>query len=114
MPDRTKIATCSYCGVRTLIRLDRGERYELVCSACGAHLRELSVLEPSRAKKETPAPVEKPRSFLNRDFGASRDRRSKKDNRYRDDNGKHRRKRKRRGLGYWIREAWDEIEDFFD
>lgn len=114
MPDITKIATCSYCGTRTLIRLDRGERYELVCSACGAHLRELSVVGRSEPKPETRAPVEKPRSLLNRDYRSTEESRSKPNKKYREKRDKYRHKRKRRGLGYWIREAWDEIEDFFD
>jgi len=44
MPDKTKIATCSYCGTRALMTLSEGKRYELVCSTCGAPLHDMKML----------------------------------------------------------------------
>lgn len=49
----TKIATCSYCGTRAALVLDRG-RHELACSSCGAPLHELKQLRPEAVDRNAP------------------------------------------------------------
>ncbi len=49
----TKIATCSYCGTRAALVLDRG-RHELACSSCGAPLHELKQLRPEAVDRDSP------------------------------------------------------------
>ncbi|WP_370203089.1 hypothetical protein [Salipiger bermudensis] len=49
----TKIATCSYCGTRAALVLDRG-RHELACSSCGAPLHELKQLRPEAVDRDAP------------------------------------------------------------
>ncbi len=99
MPYPTKIATCSYCSVRTLLKPTARDGHELACGSCGAPLHEMKWLKkpeaakPSKAKRDRyamPAPV-----FAN---------------------AKRRKKRKRgKSLLYKvIEEAWDIIEDVFD
>lgn len=87
-----KIATCCYCGARTVLKLTGKVSHELACGSCGAPIRYLKPIpietrtevKPSRRQAAPKKRKEKPR-----------------------------RKRK----GFWqraVEEIWDEIEDIFD
>lgn len=52
MPDLTKIATCSYCGTRSVLHLAGHVQHELACSACGARLHEMKPLRIPQRKSE--------------------------------------------------------------
>ena len=45
MTQTTKIATCGYCGARAALVLTQQARHELTCSACGAPLDDVEVLQ---------------------------------------------------------------------
>lgn len=63
MPDLTKIATCSYCGTRSVLRLGGSVQHELACRACGAKLHEMKPLKTSRpAPARRPAPAARPQA----------------------------------------------------
>ena len=100
MAQGTKIATCNYCGTRAALVLRGKTRHELACASCGAPLHDLKSLkvaptsEPKR-KKTTPR-VSKPASYL------SKPSKSRK---------KH---RKKRGIRWFLEEAFDVLEDVFD
>lgn len=96
MRPQMKLATCCYCGARTMLKLTARDGHELACGSCGAPLHEMKWLkapEPAAAPKRskpTPRPnayrVEKPR--------------------------KHKRRKP-----FWrkaLEEVWDEVEDIFD
>ena len=94
MPDLTKIATCSYCGTRAVLRLKAVGRHELSCTSCGAALHDMKPLKTQRVvqpeRKPKPAkpagvagPVRKPR------------------------------KRKKQKPRIWSK-IWDEVEDLID
>ncbi|MFV1877092.1 hypothetical protein [Nioella sp.] len=96
----TKIATCCYCGTRTMLRLTARGGHELACGNCGAPLHEMKALRedrPRQPKRAAPAPA------------AYRDH----DRPYR---GKKKKKPKRR-KSMWsemLEEAFDFVEDIFD
>ena len=54
MTQTTKIATCGYCGARAALVLTQQARHELTCSACGAPLDDVEVLQTA-ARKAPPA-----------------------------------------------------------
>lgn len=97
MPDRTKIATCSYCGTRAVLNLAGARRHELSCTACGAVLHDMKPLrtEPAKAvQKRSPrlnAPV----------HGKLRPQKRKKNS-------------LARRLKSLIEDVVDEVEDLFD
>lgn len=96
----TKIATCCYCGSKTMLQLTARGGHELACGRCGAPLHEMKGLPVSKnadrkIKRSRPAP------------GRHRDH---------DDDDRPRRKKKRRKPA-WSRaleEAFDFVEDIFD
>ncbi len=45
MAHMTKIATCSYCGSRTVLKLTARHGHELACASCGAPLHEMKALK---------------------------------------------------------------------
>lgn len=96
MRPQIKLATCCYCGGRSLLKPTARGGHELACGTCGAPLHEmkwLKVPEASAPKRTAPAP--KPKSYAKP--------------------AKPRKMRRRKPL--WRRaleEAWDEIEDIFD
>jgi len=103
MPDRTRIATCSYCGTRAVLDFSAGPRHELICTACGAHLSEMKPLRADHHGKPSPVrraphPDPVPRQ-------ASKPRKPKK--------GK-RRKSPLRRFADTLEDAFDAIEDIFD
>ncbi len=97
-PD-TKIATCNYCGSRSILKLTARQGHELACGSCGAPIHDLKWLkkpEPTAAPKEKYRPKPKPATF------ASMPKRRK--------NKKRRKTNWKKGL----KKAWDVLEDIFD
>ena len=96
--------------------ITEGSRHELTCTACGAPLENTVLMEakpaaaPLAPVATTPRRIESDKSDKKR----SSKYKSKKEKSDKEKSVKKRRKKKRRGLGYWIREAIDEIEDLFD
>lgn len=92
----TKIATCNYCGSRTMLKLTAHHGHELACGRCGAPLHEMKALRQEKVKM--------PRASAP-DWQGEAWYQSRKP-----------RKRKRR-KPHWARalsEAFDVIEDLFD
>lgn len=95
----TKIATCCYCGTRSMLKLTARGGHELACGNCGAPLHEMKALRedrPRQSKRAVPAPAA-----------------------YRDHEGPTRRKKKKqkRRKSVWskaLEEAFDFVEDIFD
>lgn len=102
MPHTIKIATCNYCGTRTMLKPTARDGHELACSSCGAPLHEMKWLkapEPAAAPKrkakkparpKRPEPYEKPRKSYKR------------------------KKRRKSLLSEVVEEIWDFAEDIFD
>lgn len=93
----TKIGTCCYCGTRAVLTLRGRERHELTCTSCGAPLHNMKQMKVE--PKPRPA-VHVPRI--------------RKPQKVKPMKRKAQKQRKRRGFGYWVREAFDELEDLFD
>ena len=95
MPHDAKIATCCYCGSRTVLRLTARHGHELACGSCGAPLHEMKSLKQvvdrapaARARRSAYVPDRPARPI-----------------------------RKRRRKSVWKRamaEVFDVIEDVFD
>ena len=64
MPERTKIATCCYCGSRSMLTLAGRVQHHLACSSCGAPLSRMKAIrtEPDgqRPKAARPARQQAP------------------------------------------------------
>ena len=104
VPQTVKIATCSYCGTRAALVLNK-VRHELVCSACGAPLHEMKSMPLAAAKRADPSgPVRgtAKQPERGRVRYASKPKRPKKN-------------KKRRGFQHKLwEELWDVVEDIFD
>ena len=98
-----KIGTCCYCGTRAAFRLDRAERVELTCRACGAPISALKPMKAPVAAQIRRAPPKEPASF------ATAPPRKKRPARKR-----HSEKRRRGGLRRSVEKLFDELEDLFD
>ncbi|MCY4179882.1 MAG: hypothetical protein OXD48_06350 [Litoreibacter sp.] len=108
MPYPTKLATCSYCGARTLLKPTARDGHELACGSCGAPLHNLKWLKTETDKSFTgsgkPSKQKKPKKPKHAgvaDWSRPSPTRKKP--------------KKRRGL--WSKvldEAWDVVEDIFD
>ncbi len=100
----TKIATCCYCGNRTVLKLGGRVQHALRCGACGAPVTRMKALKAQPSERgpapKRPAPAPAPEWVRRRKCRPRPEKRS--------------RRRKSRGLWYHIRELADEIEDFFD
>ncbi|SNS70103.1 hypothetical protein [Tropicimonas sediminicola] len=92
----TKIATCCYCGTRAALVLG-SDRHELVCSACGAPLRQLKSLPADTAAR---TPVSAPSR------GQLHDRPKKKT--------KSKKKKRKSWIKDLVEDAFDELGDLFD
>ncbi len=96
-----KIATCSYCGARTVLVLDRG-RHELTCANCGAPLHEMKAMPkrddaPPRPKAR-PMPIPRPEYEADRPTPRPRCK-----------------SKRRKGFAQrMLEEIWDRVEDIFD
>jgi len=100
MPDRTKIATCSYCGARTMLVPTARDGHELACASCGAPIHELKWLKsPSPKARKSKAPS-KPTSYREAEMRPRKD--------------KKRRKRRKPTWKKAFEEAFDLVEDIFD
>ena len=51
MKPQTKLATCSYCGSRTVLKLTARGGHELACASCGAPLHEMKAMPLERERK---------------------------------------------------------------
>lgn len=98
----SKIATCCYCGARTVLRLRGKDRHELACASCAAPLHDLKVFPVAPDRATAPAAT------------SARPARNHDDTR----KSSPRRPGKRRHIGRLARriwaELWDELEDIFD
>ncbi|MEM8787500.1 MAG: hypothetical protein AAGE76_04485 [Pseudomonadota bacterium] len=96
MADLTKIATCSYCGTRSVLRLWGRVQHELACGACGARLHEMKHLRKGHETKARGPTKPRPHPPAQ----------SKKK--------KHKKKRRKSGFFDLVEDVFDEIEDLFD
>ena len=90
MQPNIKIATCCYCGSRTMLKPTARHGHELACGSCGAPLHQMKWLKSPQPRVKHAAPSAK--------------------------KSKAPRKRKQ-PKPLWRRaleEVWDEIEDIFD
>lgn len=94
MRPEPKIATCCYCGTRSVLKLTGDTRHELSCRACGALLHNMKPLP--RREPEAPKRVHEPDTKRSRP---------------------PKRRKSQNGLKRFVRLAKDivdEIEDIFD
>ena len=104
-----KIATCCYCGARSVLVFDR-QRHELACANCGAPLHEMKAIPQPKA-------VVKPRArAATVPIKGMPVRGRRKQRNGEEDRGKVQRpKRKRKPLARrMLEEIWDVVEDIFD
>ena len=101
MPEGRKIATCCYCGTRSVLELDSA-RHALHCAACGAPITRMKAMRADSAATG-PARRRAPSKPSGYPGHAAPDRPRKRKGR-----------KKRRGMLYYLKEAFDEIEDLFD
>lgn len=98
MPHPIKIATCSYCGRRTVLRLTARHGHALACGSCGAPLQVMKAMKV--AAQARPAPKRAPSGGIATPGRSAR--KPKKGNRRK---------------GFWTRaleEAFDTVEDVFE
>lgn len=100
MPDRTKIATCSYCGARTMLVPTAREGHELACASCGAPIHELKWLKSPAQKTKRPKAAPAQVAFQDYDRPVRKD--------------KRRKKRRKPTWKKALEEAFDLVEDIFD
>ena len=100
MPNLTKIATCSFCGSRSLLKLRELDRHhELSCASCAAPLHIMKPLKVARSDTAE-------RSRRVKYVPMVQQRQQKK---------KYKKPSKiKRMFDDIIEELWDEIEDIFD
>ena len=101
MPHPIKIATCNYCGGRTMLKPTARRGHELACGSCGAPLHEMKWLkapEPAAAPKRKPIKPTRP----------ARPEPVKPRKSYK------RKKRRKSFFKEMIEEVWDFAEDIFD
>ncbi|WP_375551645.1 MULTISPECIES: hypothetical protein [Rhodophyticola] len=99
MPNGTKIATCCYCGSRTMLKLTARGGHELACGSCGAPLHEMKALKQT----ESPAVKRSPSQagpYVEYVHGPPR--------------RKTKRKRRKPMWKKAFEEAFDLVEDIFD
>ncbi|SFR43212.1 hypothetical protein [Litoreibacter janthinus] len=95
MRPNIKIATCCYCGSRTMLKPTARDGHELACGRCGAPLHEMKWLKSPELSRPKPSPLT--RMIATKSAAHSRKQRPRKP--------------------LWrraIEEVWDEIEDIFD
>lgn len=100
MPQGTKIATCCYCGTRAALVLTGETRHELSCACCGAPLHDLKMM-PAARSEVAPKPAVQIRGKSAK-AGNTPGRKVKK------------KKAKKRGMRWFLDEAFDVLEDIFD
>lgn len=108
MRPQIKLATCCYCGTRSMLKPTARDGHELACGSCGAPLHEMKWLKapaPAAAAAPVAATSARPARRLKPDPSPKTYAKRSKP-----------RKVKRR-KPFWRRaleEVWDEIEDIFD
>lgn len=100
-----RIVTCCYCGGRSTLEHSRGRN--LICHGCGASISRIEAIQPvleraakpkNRKKKPAiPHPAEGDRKHLAKDRPARR-----------------KKGKRRRGMWYHVREAFDDLDDLDD
>ena len=110
MPQSPRIVTCSYCGTRAALVLDRG-RHELSCGRCGAPLHEMKMMPVSRGAGRPGRKPPVPRERVRVDWQAERRHALGDAAPHRPDKPRRRRKSLRRRM---LSELWDVVEDIFD
>ena len=103
MKHQNKIATCCYCGARSLLQLTARGGHELACGSCGAPLHEM---KPVKLDRRSSKPAPKP----SRPAPASRAS-------WVPDEEYKRPKKKKRRKSFWreaLGESFDVIEDILD
>ena len=103
-----RVVTCCYCGARSTLEHSRGRN--LVCHGCGASIQKLESVQPvlersakkHKKKHAVPHPAEGKRKHLPKDRPAHRKK------------GKRKKDKRDRGMWYHVREAFDDMDDFFD
>ena len=91
MKNSTKIATCCYCGARSVLKLTARDGHELACGSCGAPLHNLKWLKQGH---------ETPRRDAKRSPARAQPRKQKK--------------KRKSTFSRVVETIWDEIEDIFD
>lgn len=100
MRPQIKLATCCYCGARSMLKPTARDGHELACGSCGAPLHNMKWLKaPQESQPKRAAPAPAPRSKPAKYIKPPKPRKSKR-----------RKPIWRRAL----EEVWDEIEDIFD
>lgn len=101
MADLTRIATCSYCRTRSVLRLRNIGHMELTCASCGAPLHEMKPLKVDRPGKR----IQRAPEVVRRPDKPKRHKRQE-------------RKRRKRSSGFvdWIDDldVFDWVEDLLD
>lgn len=105
MPHPTKIATCCFCGSRTLLKPTARHGHELACGSCGAPLHEMKWL---KIPDPSPAPVYQPVSRPAKQSKPHREERRKSYRPYK------KRKKRKSVFRQILEEAWEIAEDIFD
>tara|TARA_A100000171_G_C2072176_1_gene115273 strand:- start:330 stop:647 length:318 start_codon:yes stop_codon:yes gene_type:complete len=103
----TKIATCCYCGSRTLLKPTARHGHELACGRCGAPLHEMKAM-PVQERKAIAKPVKRSPQPV------ARYRHDDDDDDDWDDRPRRRRKRRKPLWSRALEEAFDFVEDIFD
>ncbi len=98
MGQNAKIATCCYCGARAALVLQGQQRHELACNTCGAPLHDMKWLK-------TPDPT----------HPVHKSKPSKVKPQYHKPKKEKKKAKKKRSLGgYFMKEAFDLLDDIFD
>ncbi|MGI3209808.1 hypothetical protein ACROSR_01700 [Roseovarius tibetensis] len=109
-----KIATCTYCGTRAALVLDRA-RHELTCASCGAPLHDMKALPKAKVARTRASgpPGADPRQPRGTARPMTLPRQSYEGDRRHSPPPRPRKRRK--GLGRRVmEEIWDVVEDIFD
>ncbi|MEM7684881.1 MAG: hypothetical protein AAF293_08640 [Pseudomonadota bacterium] len=100
---KIRVVTCCYCGARSTLEQTRTRN--LICHGCGASIQRLEGVQPvlersekkHRKKPAVPHPAESEKRHLPKDRPVRR-----------------RKGKRRRGMWYHVREAFDDLDDIFD
>ena len=62
MAHQMKVASCCYCGRRTVLQPTARQGHELACASCGAPLHEMKALKSATVSKPKPEPQGMPQA----------------------------------------------------
>lgn len=108
MREQTKLATCSYCGARTMLVPSARDGHELACGNCGAPIHEMKWLKAPAEAKPRKRKVET--GYVPGVHGPERGTRYES----RQPDMRRRKKRKKPLWKRALSEAVDVLEDIFD